>query len=162
MLPANTRFRDDSLNHLLDNAEATNKVDGTWNSISAEFERAIISNDQMARKNISFHDHVKLLGYLTLEKYYSPGDILEIGVWKGKSLTLMDRLSAENTKVIGIDPFEIPGQAEVVQQLHQQIYPSCHLIRNYSQIALTQTLDISDSYKIIHIDGIIDFRRRQA
>ena len=45
----------------------------------------------MERTELSFHPYVKLLGYLCLEIDRLPGDIVEIGVWKGKSLAFVRR-----------------------------------------------------------------------
>lgn len=128
-------------------------VEATWSQIGRQFEAARIADDTMQRTEMGFHDHVRLLGYLALAMRDEPGDVVEIGVWKGRSLTLMARLSGPATRVVGVDPFELPGQANVVAQLHQRFFPSCLLIPAYSQDAVTRVADATDGIKLLHVDG---------
>ena len=67
------------------------EVNKAWEKLSSEYENVYsqISNPTMERSELSFHEQVKLLGYLCLDLFHRPGDILEIGVWKGKSLSFM-------------------------------------------------------------------------
>lgn len=38
--------------------------------------------------------------------------MVEIGVWKGESLVLMNEVCNRERRIIGIDPFELPNQFE--------------------------------------------------
>ncbi|NSZ76577.1 class I SAM-dependent methyltransferase [Agrobacterium tumefaciens] len=134
---------------------AKTRIDAEWDVISRDFETAYAEMPvkYMSRTELSFHPFVKLLGYLCLDVASLSGDIVEIGVWKGKSLAFMQRLSSPTTNVIGIDPFALPGQEDEVAYFHSAIFPGCFLIKNYSQNAIEQTLQISKSIKLLHIDG---------
>jgi hypothetical protein len=68
------------------------------------------------RTELSFHPYVKLLGYLCLDVQALSGDVVEIDVWKGKSLAFMKRFAGDDTKFIGIDPFELRGQEQEALQ----------------------------------------------
>jgi len=107
----------------------------------------------MARTELSFHQYVKLLGYICLDVWDIPGDIVEIGVWKGKSLTFMSRLVGSTAKVIGIDPCELPGQPEELAYFQQILFPQCPIVQRYSQEAIEDTLQLSRTFKLLHIDG---------
>lgn len=131
------------------------KVDEVWNQLTAEYESVYksITSPSMERSELSFHEQVKLLGYLCIDTYQTPGDILEIGVWKGKSLSLMGRLCQRGTKVVGVDPCEVNGQRDELGVFINAILPEATVIVNYSERAVRQVAAISKSYKIIHIDG---------
>ena len=64
-----------------------------WNKLGEDFVNIYnkLSVKFMERSELSFHDQVKLLGFLANILKDKKGDIVEIGVWKGKSLALMDR-----------------------------------------------------------------------
>lgn len=89
---------------LISDPQLTAQVETVWNQLSREFEAAYSSMrvKYMDRSELSFHPYVKLLGFLCLDVTPILGDIVEIGVWKGKSLALMQRLTRSPTKVIGI------------------------------------------------------------
>lgn len=129
--------------------------DDVWTDLTAEFDKAKAANPkpQMPRENISFHEDVKLLGYLCQETCNITGDILEIGVWKGKSLALMQRLSSPNTRVIGVDPCELPGQVQDLQYFHAQLFNTAKIVIEYSEKAVPHVTSISKKFKLIHIDG---------
>ncbi|MFT5232055.1 MAG: putative O-methyltransferase YrrM [Candidatus Krumholzibacteriia bacterium] len=133
------------------------QVNNTWDEISEEYSTVYqqMPNPPMERSELSFHEQVKLLGYLCLDTYQLPGDILEIGVWKGKSLSLMARLCQRGTKIIGVDPCEIKGQREELSVFIKEVLPDADLtvIVEHSERAVRQVASISRSYKIIHIDG---------
>ena len=141
-------------------------VEKEWSNLTKQFELAqsniptrswmdflLMKEKYMSRKELSFHDHVKLLGYLCIDVHSIPGDILEIGVWKGKSLALMDRLSSNETKIIGVDPCELPGQLPELKYYQEQLFQSAEIITDYSEKAISAVSDISQKFKIIHIDG---------
>ena len=132
-----------------------NQVDETWDILTQDYETAYkkMSNPPMHRSELSFHEQVKLLGYLCLDLFHRPGDILEIGVWKGKSLSLMSRLSQKGTKIVGVDPCEINGQKEELSYFINSILPEATVLVDYSERAVRQAAAISKAYKIIHIDG---------
>ena len=72
---------------LLSNHSLASRVNSEWNQLSEEFEAAYSSMPikYMDRKELSFHSFVKLLGFLCIDLASLNGDIIEIGVWKGKS-----------------------------------------------------------------------------
>ncbi|MDH6296602.1 class I SAM-dependent methyltransferase [Agrobacterium fabrum] len=143
------------LTAFITNPTAKKRVNEEWDVISRDFETAYAEMPvkYMSRTELSFHPFVKLLGYLCLDIETLSGDIVEIGVWKGKSLAFMQKLSSPSTNIIGIDPFALPGQEEEVSYFHNAIFPNCLLIKNYSQNAIEQTLKISKAIKLLHIDG---------
>ena len=131
------------------------EVDEAWEKLSSEYESVYnqIPDPTMERSELSFHEQVKLLGYLCLDLFHRPGDILEIGVWKGKSLSFMGRLSQKGTKIVGVDPCEITGQKEELSIFINTIIPEATVLVDYSERAVRQVAAISKKYKIIHIDG---------
>jgi hypothetical protein len=133
----------------------SSRVESVWDQLSQEFEAAYssMSTKYMDRSELSFHPFVKLLGFLCLEVTPLPGDIVEIGVWKGKSLALMQRLTEPPAKVIGIDPCELKGQYNELCYFHQAIFPESQIIKGYSQLSIERVLDISKQFKLLHIDG---------
>lgn len=140
---------------LLSNSKICARVDSVWTKLTEDFERAYSTMPVkfMERTELSFHSFVKLLGFLCIELAPLDGDVVEIGVWKGKSLALMQRLVQTPTKVIGIDPCELPGQLEELAYFHRALFPEGLLIRGYSQIAIESTLELSRRFKLLHIDG---------
>lgn len=74
--------------------------------------QSIPIDKRMYRENISFHSNVRLLAHAVMRTRSLIRDVVEIGVWKGKSLELMTRFKGAHQKVIGIDPFEIKNQYE--------------------------------------------------
>lgn len=133
----------------------SSRVEVVWDQLSQEFEAAYSSmtTKYMERPELSFHPFVKLLGFVCLEVTSLPGDIVEIGVWKGKSLALMQRLTGPPAKVIGIDPCELEGQYNELSYFHQTIFPESKIIKGYSQLSIESVLDISKQFKLLHIDG---------
>lgn len=135
------------------NAKAT--IEKVWVELSEDYIKFdnLLNPKFMERRELSFHDHIKLLGYLSHELVNIDGDILEIGVWKGKSLALMQKLSRNNAQIIGIDPCEIKGQREELNYFYSNIFPSCRLIINYSHMAVPELLAMTKKIKLLHIDG---------
>jgi hypothetical protein len=140
---------------LLSDPHLTARIDSEWNRLSERYEATYASmpTKYMERKELSFHPLVKLLGFLCVELERLAGDIVEIGVWKGKSLALMQGLVRLPTKVIGIDPCELAGQRSELEYFHQAIFSNSFLVLDYSQHAIEKTLQISKAFKLLHIDG---------
>jgi hypothetical protein len=140
---------------LLRNPSLTSRVNNEWNRLSEEFEAAYSAMPikYMERKELSFHTFVKLLGFLCIDLASLYGDIVEIGVWKGKSLAFMQRLTQGPTKVIGIDPCELGGQQNELAYFHRAVFPECSLIVGYSQLSIEKVLRLSRRFKLLHIDG---------
>jgi methyltransferase family protein len=140
---------------LLSDPSAISQVGREWDQVSQQFEAAYSAMPvkYMARKELSFHPFVRLLGFLCLNLASLSGDIVEIGVWKGKSLAFMQRLVQAPTKVIGIDPCELDGQCDELASFHQTLFPQCSLVIEYSQLAIEQVLGLSQRFKLLHIDG---------
>ena len=162
-------MKNNLLENFLANTSIQRKVDSEWSLINKEFEDANLEIEKlysksgilkmfskqkiMRRRELSFHDHVKLLGYLALECKDLDGDILEIGVWKGKSLALMDRLSSKSTKIFGIDPCEVAGQEFELREFLNRLVPEAKIIIDFSEKALLNFKDLTNKIKILHIDG---------
>lgn len=106
----------------------------------------------MTRTELSFHPYVKLLGFLALDTKQLDGALVEIGVWKGKSLALLSRASGGG-KVVGIDPCELAGQHQDLAYFHEKIFPECHLIKAYSHFAVEQVQKVAPQFRLLHIDG---------
>ena len=143
------------LTEILNDPQSSLRVNAAWDQISADFVDAYkrIPQRYMERSELSFHPYVKLLGYLCLETSGLSGDIVEIGVWKGKSLAFMRGLTSLPTKVIGVDPCALPGQSKEVDYFQKQLFPSCSLIKKMSELAIQDVTNLSQSFKILHIDG---------
>jgi|688.fasta_scaffold132850_3 hypothetical protein len=129
------------------------KMDREWDQLSIQLiALADGTNQQMARKELSFHSDVKLLGYLSKMLSSTEGDILEIGVWKGKSLFFMERFS-ELGSIIGIDPCEFQNQITEINFFKDSLESKVCIIQNYSELALPELLKMSTQLKLLHIDG---------
>jgi cephalosporin hydroxylase len=140
---------------LLNDARNRLHVDQTWDRISADFKNTYerLPRKYMQRSELSFHPYVKLLGYLCLDVDKLPGDIVEIGVWKGKSLAFMQALNSSPAKVIGVDPCALPGQKEELEYFQRQLFPTCNIITKESELAIQEVTNLSQNFKILHIDG---------
>ncbi|WP_230839178.1 TylF/MycF family methyltransferase, partial [Xanthomonas translucens] len=124
------------LNRFLDDPAVSDNVTQVWTLIGQHFEQAqanLPAEHAMQRRELSFHDHVRLLGYLCLLLEGIPGDLVEIGVWKGKSLVLMNEISNRQRRVIGMDPFALPNQFEEFNHYRQLLLPNAQFIRGYSE-----------------------------
>ena len=68
------------LKNLLSEARVQKGVDDIWGMVGGIFEQAqkeLPAQHAMSRRELSFHDHVKLLGYLCLLIGEIPGDIVD-------------------------------------------------------------------------------------
>ena len=134
-------------------AENRNEIEKHWENLSLELD--VLARElkvRMARQEMSFHSDIKLLGFLSKILSEIEGDILEIGVWKGKSLFFMEKFSKLGN-IIGIDPCEFENQSEEIQFYRESMKSKAVLIQNYSELALPQLLNISTKLKMLHIDG---------
>lgn len=146
----------DEVLYWLNDKKLNTLVQTIWDNLHSDFitvQEKIPVQHQMTRKEISFHDHVRLLGSLTVMCEQVSGDILEIGVWKGKSLALMHRLAEGSRKIYGIDPLELPNQAMEQSYYNNAIYPDVKVLRSYSERAISDFEKISKKLAILHIDG---------
>ena len=144
-----------NLDKLLNSAETISVIEREWQCLGNEFAAADVRMPTkfMAQRRISFHDHVKLLGYLSLDVAALQGDLVEIGVWKGKSLAFLDRLKSSPGAVIGIDPCIEEGQSDELDYFHSQIFPNCILVKGLSNLCVDQVMSNSKNFKLLHIDG---------
>ena len=131
------------------------RVDLTWLNIS---ERYVYHDSQykspkMARRELGFHDEVKILAYVSHLTRSVPGDFLEIGVWKGKSLALIREFCDPEKRVIGIDPLIVPGQFDDFLYFHDAILKGVDFIHGFSEQGLSKVLGITNKLCAIHIDG---------
>jgi cephalosporin hydroxylase len=143
------------LDEVLNDIRVIANIEQVWSSISHEFSLSEQSMKEkyMARRELSFHEFVKLLGFICVAVAPIEGDILEIGVWKGKSLAFMSRIVGAGTKVIGIDPCALAGQATELDYFHETVFPSCRLIKCYSEAAVENLSQVTQTIKLLHIDG---------
>lgn len=131
-------------------------VQQQWQVTDELFRRvqaAIPPEHRMSRMELSFHEDTKLLGFLTLLTQDLSGDVLEIGVWKGKTLACLQAMVAEGRKVVGIDPLELPNQSNELAYYHRMIYPKATVIEAYSERAVEAFERCSSSISVLHIDG---------
>ncbi len=131
-------------------------IDAVWQDLEREFSghhADMPKEHAMPRAELSFHQHVRLLGFLALASERVAGDIVEIGVWKGKSLALMSRLAAPGKRVIGIDPLELRGQKFEANYFRERIFPEVTLIQGYSEHSIREVLKLSQRLSLLHIDG---------
>ena len=144
------------LNEFLENAQLNEMVATVWDLLGKNFEQAqtLLPPEQaMDRKEISFHGQVKLLAYLCALTADLPGDIVEIGVWKGKSLSLMNEVSCRQKRLIGIDPFALPNQFEEFSHYKNLIFPNVIVLRGFSELSAERFYDLSPKVSLLHIDG---------
>jgi len=108
---------------------------------------------KMKRKELSFHDDIKALGYLLCLCSELEGAILEIGVWKGRSLLFLNLLNASRSQVIGLDPCEVKGQESELDYFHGELFSDTTIIKSHSETAFSKVFAITTKLKFIHIDG---------
>ena len=142
---------------VLQNPELKQFIDDTWKVLGQEFrdQQAVLPPEKaMPRKELSFHEQVKFLGYLCWLAEQLPGDILEIGVWKGKSSAFMSRVCGKRRRVIGIDPMALPNQVEELGFYHERIFPEVVLVQGFSEAAYWHVMtQLEPMTAILHIDG---------
>ena len=142
---------------ILQNPELTQLVDETWRELGEAFRQAqaqLPAEMAMERRELSFHQQVKFLGYLCWLVESLPGDIIEIGVWKGKSSALMSRLCAGKRRVIGIDPMALPNQDHELGFYRERLFPEVTLVRGYSEASYWHVMtQLQPQTAILHIDG---------
>lgn len=144
------------LNRFIDEHAAEGGISLIWDQIGDDFVRAqgsLPAEYAMQRRELSFHDHVRLLGYLCLLLQGVPGDLVEIGVWKGKSLALMNAAAKGERRVIGIDPFVLPNQFEEFNHYRQALLPGSDVIRGFSELCAEHFYTMDPKVALLHIDG---------
>ena len=140
---------------VLGDNQITERVNAIWHEITQDFNMvyANMPSKPMKRQELSFHQHVKLLGFLSFDIAELSGDILEIGVWKGKSLCLLERCNIGDTRIIGIDPCEIEGQREELTEFVHKLMPRANILVQYAERCVPDFLEITRALKLLHIDG---------
>lgn len=130
-------------------------VESCWHGLNTEFQNlaSMPIEWQMARREISFHNEIKLLGYFSHLFRNAPGAIIEIGVWKGKSLTLMKRMSLPEQIIIGIDPLGLPGQRHDFSIFKENFFADAIFFDLYSEAAFVNVSSLGYKCKLLHIDG---------
>lgn len=146
------------LDEALCDRELRLKIESSWLRIGKKYNYfdSVYGSPKMNRRELSFHDEVKLLAYVGVATDSVPGDFLEIGVWKGKSLALIREFTSPVKKVIGIDPLSLPGQAEDFLYFFDSILAplgDIKIIDDYSERALSKVLKLTTTLSAIHIDG---------
>src|SRR5690606_31430836 len=144
------------LYELLENPQLNEMVATVWDLLGQGFQhaQALLPQDQaMERKELSFHDQVRLLAYLCALIADLPGDIVEIGVWKGKSLSLMNEACNHERRIIGIDPFALPKQYEEFSHYRNLLFQNAVVLRGLSELCAERYYDLSPSVALLHVDG---------
>lgn len=144
------------LNAFIATQTINESVSQVWNLVGEHFVQAqatLPAEQAMERPELSFHDHVRLLGYLCLLLEDVPGDLVEIGVWKGKSLVLMNEISNRQRRVIGMDPFALPRQFEEFDHYRRQFLPDALFIRGFSEYCAEHFYKLAPQVALLHIDG---------
>ncbi|MGE9550260.1 class I SAM-dependent methyltransferase [Erwinia amylovora] len=142
----------------LQDPELKASIDEIWDSVGQAFvdEQANLPReDAMTRKELSFHDHVKFLGYLCwlITHSNAAGDIIEIGNWKGKSIAFMHHVCQKQRRVIGVDPQVLPNQDKELTFYRDRIFPEVTLIRGFSELSIERVLALEPKTVLLHIDG---------
>lgn len=148
----------DDLKVFIQDPEIKGIIDTVWDDLGEAFVQAqaiLPAEKAMPRRELSFHDHVKLLGYLCwlVNNANAAGDIIEIGVWKGKSSAFMNALCQGNRRIISIDPMELTNQPLELGFYHEHIFPEVTLIRGYSQHSIERVMALEPKTILLHIDG---------
>lgn len=144
------------LNAFIANPAMRDSVTQVWNLVGEHYVQAqatLPAEAAMERRELSFHDHVRLLGYLCVLLEGVPGDLVEIGVWKGKSLVLMNEISNRQRRVIGMDPFALPKQFEEFDHYRRQFLPDALFIRGFSEFCAEHFYKMAPKVALLHIDG---------
>jgi hypothetical protein len=144
------------LHEFLENPQLNEMVAMVWDLLERGFEhaQALLPPEQaMDRKELSFHDQIRLLAYLCTLIGDMPGDIVEIGVWKGKSLSLMNEVCNHEKRIIGIDPFALPKQYEEFCHYKDLLFPNAVVLRGFSELCAERFYELSPSVALLHIDG---------
>lgn len=133
-------------------------IDDTWDKVGdalAQAQAELPAELAMARRELSFHSHVKCLGYLCwlLEHNNVAGDIIEIGVWKGKSTAFMNEICQHKRRLISIDPMELANQESELRFYHEKLFPQVNLIRGYSELSIERVQALNPRTVLLHIDG---------
>lgn len=148
----------EDLKVFIQDAEMKLFIDSIWDTLGETFTQTqLILPPEMAmpRRELSFHDHVKLLGYLCwlITNSGAEGDIIEIGVWKGKSSAFMNEICNRQRRIISIDPMELTNQPLELGFYHKHIFPEVNLIRGYSERSIERVLEFAPKTVLLHIDG---------
>lgn len=146
------------LYEVLETPHLNDMVATVWDLLGQSFKQAqalLPSEQAMVRKELSFHDQVRLLAYLCVLIEKLPGDIVEIGVWKGKSLSLMNEVCNRERRVIGIDPFALPKQYEEFSHYQSLLFQEAVILRGFSELCASRFYELSPtpSVALLHIDG---------
>lgn len=135
-----------------------NNIDQIWDQVGvmlAQAQADLPDELAMPRRELSFHSHVKCLGYLCwlLEHNNVAGDIIEIGVWKGKTTSFMHEVCQHKRRVISIDPMVLPNQESELRFYHERLFPDVNLIKGYSELSIERVLALNPRTVLLHIDG---------
>lgn len=133
-------------------------VDLVWDNVGDLFKQEQLNlppEKSMGRKELSFHEQVKFLGYLCwlIEHSKIEGDIIEIGAWKGKSSAFMNQMCQKNRRIISVDPLELYNQVNEFAFYHERIFPNVILVRGYSELSIEKVLAFNPKTVLLHIDG---------
>ncbi len=106
----------------------------------------------MDRREFTFHDHIKLVAHASLATAHLPGSLLEIGVWKGFCISLLNKIQP-NSSIFGVDPCVIKGQAEELTYFQNSLFPTSKIFIDYSYRACPKLYSLNIGLRVLHIDG---------
>jgi len=144
------------INATLNDPDVRQMMEKIWELLGAHFKQlqaTLPAEYAMQRRELSFHEHVLLLGYLCHLIENLPGDIVEIGVWKGKSLALMNEVCNHQRRIIGIDPLGLQNQLSEFSHYKNALFPNAHIIRGFSELSGESFYSLSPRVALLHIDG---------
>ena len=137
------------------------EIEQSWSSLNAEYKEYYdkYPGPRMQRGELSFHSEVRLLGYLLeLLGKHVLGDNLEIGIWKGISLSFIEKHSYTGVSV-GVDLCAFQFQIDELQYFQKEFFPDAILIPLSSEYAFSEVERHASSFKLIHIDGGHEYHR---
>ena len=143
------------LSEFISDPKNMHSVDRSWDDLSLAYTEHynLYSGRKMKRKELSFHNQVKLLAYLLLYmKNEISGDNLEIGVWKGKSLAFIERFS-ECGISYGIDYCAFKHQVAEIQHFQNKFFPRATIVTKSAEMATAEIYQSTNALKLLHIDG---------
>lgn len=142
----------------------TRRLRAGWLSATGRREEAVLKLARMARGWMRT-DEMRLL-YRTARATPGPGDMAEIGSWKGRSTTLLglairDRGEAD-CRLHAIDPHQgVPGEGQSLEAFRRNVrFTPAHRVVNELVLTSDEALDVLRSagvqLRLLFVDGAHD------
>lgn len=110
---------------------------------------------RMHRRNAGFHSGVAVIGALANDLPPGESYLLEVGVWKGASLSFAALCGGAELNCFGIDPFQFQGQLNETRRIINSfgLNNNVRLFADTSGNVPREILAVAGHIDIIHIDG---------